>query len=60
MIAYQIIKIIQHMHEMNFIHRDIKPDNFVVGLNEKSKIIHVIDLGLAKKFIKTKTGKHTP
>lgn len=48
------------MHEMNFIHRDIKPDNFVVGLNEKSKIIHVIDLGLAKKFIKTKTGKHTP
>ena len=48
------------MHEMNFIHRDIKPDNFVVGLNEKSKIIHVIDLVLAKKFIKTKTGKHTP
>jgi hypothetical protein len=29
-----------------------------MGLNQKSKIVHVIDLGLAKKFVKTKTGKH--
>ena len=43
---------------MNYIHRDIKPENFVMGLNAKSKIVHVIDLGLAKKLIKTKTGKH--
>ncbi len=60
MIAFQIIQTIQHIHEMNFIHRDIKPDNFVVGMNSKSKIVHMIDLGLAKKFIKTKTGKHIP
>ena len=60
MIACQIIYTIQHIHEKNFIHRDIKPDNFVVGLNSKSKIVHVIDLGLAKKFIKTKTDMHIP
>jgi hypothetical protein len=29
-----------------------------MGLNQKSKIVHVIDLGLAKKFVKTKTTVH--
>ena len=43
---------------MNFIHRDIKPENFVMGLTTKSKIVHSIDLGLAKKYIKKKTGNH--
>ena len=41
---------------MNYIHRDIKPENFVMGLSIKSKIVHIIDFGLVKKFIKTKTG----
>ena len=43
---------------MNYIHRDIKPENFVMGLSIKSKIVHIIDFGLVKKFIKTKTGQH--
>jgi len=29
-----------------------------MGLNRKSEIVHVIDLGLAKKIVKTKTGNH--
>lgn len=31
-------------------HRDIKPDNLVIGFEEKNKIVYLIDFGLAKKI----------
>ena len=37
-IGYQMIEILEYIHNKHVIHRDIKPDNFVVGLNEKKKI----------------------
>ena len=43
------------MHKKFFIHRDVKPDNFCMGLQEKTKIVHVIDMGLAKKYYDEKT-----
>lgn len=45
---------------MNFVHRDIKPDNFMMGLNEKSSILFVADMGLAKKYYEPATKKHLP
>eukprot|EP00465_Bigelowiella_longifila_P011132 CAMPEP_0185258786 /NCGR_PEP_ID=MMETSP1359-20130426/7657_1 /TAXON_ID=552665 /ORGANISM="Bigelowiella longifila, Strain CCMP242" /LENGTH=348 /DNA_ID=CAMNT_0027844421 /DNA_START=95 /DNA_END=1141 /DNA_ORIENTATION=+ len=40
------------------IHRDIKPDNFVIGNGRKSSLIHVIDFGLAMKYRHHKTHQH--
>jgi len=52
MIAIQVINRIESLHNVGFIHRDIKPDNFLIGTNGKKSRIFMIDLGLAKNFIK--------
>ncbi len=42
------------------IHRDIKPDNFLIGGNDQSKDnIYIIDFGLAKNFVNS-DGEHIP
>ena len=58
MIGIQILDRLEFIHNKNIIHRDIKPDNFVVGLNDKSCIIYVLDFGLSKKFRSSRTHQH--
>ena len=57
-IAYQIIEILEFVHSKHIVYRDIKPDNFVVGRNEKRKYIYLLDFGLSKKYRSSKTLKH--
>ena len=57
MIGYQMIERIQFIHGKNFIHRDVKPDNFVMGRGKKTHKLYMIDFGLAKRYI-LKDGSH--
>lgn len=41
---------VEFTHARSFIHRDIKPDNFLMGLGKKANQVHIIDFGLAKKY----------
>ena len=55
MLACQMITILENIHTKHIIHRDIKPDNFVMGKDENSKFVYLLDFGLAKKFRSSKT-----
>jgi serine/threonine protein kinase len=41
-------------------YRDIKPDNFLMGVCQRTNQINCIDFGLAKKYRDSKTNKHIP
>ncbi|XDA90413.1 hypothetical protein R6Z07F_020009 [Ovis aries] len=49
MLADQMISRIEYVHTQNLIHRDIKPDNFLMGTGQQWKKLFLIDFGLAKR-----------
>lgn len=64
MLGVQILARIEHLHAHSYIHRDIKPDNFLIGCGDvenmahrSTQVIHVIDFGLCKK-VKDDNGNH--
>ena len=51
-IGIEVTKLLKSIHEKGLVHRDIKPDNFLLGLpGDKSKLF-LIDFGFCKAYMK--------
>nr|GMD32286.1 casein kinase 1-like protein 2 [Ipomoea batatas] len=59
-IHYFQINRVEFVHSKSFLHRDIKPDNFLMGLGRRANQVYIIDFGLAKKYRDSSTHQHIP
>lgn len=50
MVSLQIFDLLMRLHSSGYVHRDVKPDNFLVGVGPERAKIFLIDFGLAKRF----------
>jgi serine/threonine protein kinase len=58
LLAISMIDSLKYLHNCGFLHRDLKPDNFVIGYNNTKKLF-CIDFGISTKYLK-KNGEHKP
>lgn len=60
MLTDQMISCVEFIHNKNYLHRDIKPDNFVMGTGSNSNKVFIIDFGLSKRYRDQFTHQHIP
>ena len=59
-IGIQLIELVESIHEKGLIHRDIKPDNFLFGLEENMQNeLYLIDFGFCKSYVNN-NNQHIP
>lgn len=60
MLADQMVTCMQCVHSRRFLYRDVKPENFLLGIGTKAKLVHIIDFGLSKPYWDAATETHIP
>lgn len=60
MLSDQLLMRIECVHQHHFIHRDVKPDNFLMGSGRHCNKLYMIDFGLAKRYRDPVSREHIP
>lgn len=58
LLADQMIQRLEFMHSRGLVHRDMKPDNFMMGVGKTQHHVYLIDFGLSKRY--HDGGEHIP
>ena len=59
-LGLQMLNRIEFIHSRQFIHGDIKPENFLIGRNQNKNTVYLCDYGLSKRFRNKSNGMHIP
>ncbi|KAL6740291.1 hypothetical protein Aduo_013660 [Ancylostoma duodenale] len=51
----QTMTALRDLHGIGYLHRDIKPQNYAIGLGPKESTIYMLDFGIARKFTEGET-----
>ena len=50
-IGLKVVEQLEHLHKMDYLHRDIKTENILIGNQDTLHNIYLIDYGLALKYM---------
>lgn len=50
LIAEQCLLRLETLHSRYYIHRDVKPENFMMGIGSRQHIVYITDFGLSEKY----------
>ena len=56
----QLLRLLRHAHRRGVVHRDVKPDNAMLGREEFRDRVYLVDFGLAKRVVPAEGGAHVP
>ena len=57
-LGIQMVSRLEQVHAKHVIHRDVKPDNFLLGIGNKGGNVYIIDFGLSKPYRDPRTLQH--
>lgn len=58
--AIQMLTRLEALHDQGLIHRDIRPENFLIGLNKKASTIFISGMDFCKHYRHAVTREHIP
>ncbi|KRZ07951.1 Protein polybromo-1, partial [Trichinella zimbabwensis] len=56
-LCMQALEGLQDLHAICFIHRDVKPQNFAIGVHPNVRNVYILDFGTVRKYLRS-DGKH--
>eukprot|EP00639_Heterosigma_akashiwo_P028498 CAMPEP_0194673154 /NCGR_PEP_ID=MMETSP0295-20121207/6884_1 /TAXON_ID=39354 /ORGANISM="Heterosigma akashiwo, Strain CCMP2393" /LENGTH=235 /DNA_ID=CAMNT_0039557025 /DNA_START=55 /DNA_END=759 /DNA_ORIENTATION=+ len=56
----QATALLRGLHAAGFVHRDMKPENFVIGTGEQDGLLYLIDFGCAQRYRHPETNEIIP